>query len=272
MRFFGVLFLALPLVAQHADRSEQKKNPAIGDPKAIAAGKGLFATSCAGCHGPTGEGGRGPNLHERIAWGDPLEDHALFMTIQNGIPGSDMPPTKLPESQVWQITAFVRSLTAPAIDVLPAGDPVAGEALYRGKGGCINCHRILGRGGMMGPDLSNIGAMRSAEKLREAIVDPDADGFRNYKGITVVTKDGRTIQGVARNRTNYSVQVIDQKGNVHLLQTADLREMKLSEHSPMPGDYKQKLTGQEITDLVAYLARQTIRPPEAKTSESAEKK
>src|SRR5688572_24598450 len=87
MRCFAVLFLTLPLAAQHADTSEVKKtNPAIGDPKAIAAGKGLFATSCAACHGPAGEGGRGPNLHTRGAW-HPLDEEGLFLTIKQGIPG-----------------------------------------------------------------------------------------------------------------------------------------------------------------------------------------
>lgn len=273
MRCFAVLFLALPLAAQHADKSEQKKtNPAIGDPQAIAAGKGLFATSCAACHGPSGEGGRGPNLVERGAW-HALDEEGLFQTIRNGIPGSDMPPTKRPETQLWQIVAFVRSFTAPAFETTPAGNVEAGEALFWSRGKCSNCHRIRGKGGMLGPDLTNVGAQRSVEKLLEAIVDPDADGFRGYVGVRATLKDGRTVSGVARNRTNYSMQILDEQGSVHLLETADLSELRFSDHSPMPGDYKQRLSGQEITDLVAYLSRQSVRPHEpAKKMPEAEEK
>src|SRR5262245_18460979 len=116
MRCFLALFVVLPLAAQHEDNSVQKeKNPAIRDPKAIAAGRGLFASSCAACHGPQGEGGRGPNLHERNVW-HTLDEEGLFLMIQKGIPGADMPPTKLPDDQLWQIAAFVRSLTAPAFE------------------------------------------------------------------------------------------------------------------------------------------------------------
>ena len=97
---------------QNASPGQKPKNPAIGDPKAIAAGRALFAASCAACHGATGEGGRGPNLHNRGVW-HPLDDEDLFQTIQNGIPGADMPPTKLPDAQLWQIVAFVRALTRP---------------------------------------------------------------------------------------------------------------------------------------------------------------
>jgi cytochrome c oxidase cbb3-type subunit 3 len=268
-----LLLVGLPLAAQHAGSPEQaKSHPAIGDPQAIAAGQSLFATSCAACHGPAGEGGRGPNLLERGAW-HPLREKDLFLTIKNGVPGADMPPTRLPDEKIWQLVAFVRSLTAPAIETRPPGDAAAGEKLFWGSAGCGNCHRIRGKGGLLGPDLSNIGALRSAEKLRQAIVDPDADGFRGYAGAEVVLADGRILTGVARNRTNYSLQLLDERGNVHLLQAAEIRQLRLSRHSPMPGDYAQRLAPNQIRDLVAFLAQQSVRPyePEKTESESGEK-
>lgn len=267
MRVYPILLLAgLPLAAQHVGSPDEvKSHPAIGDPQAIAAGKNLFATSCAACHGPGGEGGRGPNLHERGSW-HPLQEKDLFLTIKNGVAGADMPPTRLPDEKIWQIVAFVRSLTAPAIETQPPGDPAAGEALFWGSAGCSSCHRIRGRGGLLGPDLSNIGALRSAEKLRQAILDPDADGFRGYTGVEAVLADGRTITGVARNRTNYSVQILDGEGGVHLLQAGEIRRLRFSRHSPMPRDYAQRLDAGQIRDLVAFLARQSVRPYErAKT-------
>ena len=271
MRGYLMVLLALPLLAQHEDEKKEKfKHPAFSDPQAIAAGKKLFATSCAACHGAGGQGGRGPNLVQRGVW-HPLEEEALFKTIQKGVPGADMPPTNLPEDQIWQLAAYVRSLTAPAIESPLPGDPSAGEALYQGKGGCPQCHRIRGRGGMLGPDLSNAGALRPLEALRESIVDPDADGFPGYRGVTVMTKDGRTIQGVARNRTNYSLQILDQKGELHLLDMRAVKELKLSAHSPMPRDYSQRFSRREIDDLLAFLSRQTTRPhePPAGASENS---
>ena len=123
---------------------------------------------------------------------------------------------------------------------------------------------IRGRGGMLGPDLSNAGALRSLDQLREAILDPDAVGDSTYRGIKVVDKRGRTIEGVARNRTNYSLQIQDAQGNIYLLSTSDIREMTLAKGSPMPKDYKSQLSAKEIDDLLAYLSRQGLRPPEEK--------
>jgi putative heme-binding domain-containing protein len=175
-----------------------------------------------------------------------------------------MPATNLPDEQIWQLAAFVRALSAPAIESKPPGDPSAGEAIFWGKADCGSCHRILGRGGMLGPDLSNIGAQRPVDQIREAILEPDADGFRNYQGVVAVTKDGRTVGGVARSRTNYSVVILDKTGKLHVLSTAELRDIKFSEHSPMPS-YKQRLEKDELNNVIAYLSRLSVRPYTATT-------
>src|SRR5881227_2428721 len=88
----------LPVLAQHAEEAKPSKNPAIGNPGAIARGAKLYSGSCAGCHGPDGSGGRGPNLVRRAAW-HPLTDDGTFDTIRNGVPGADMPASKLPDDE-----------------------------------------------------------------------------------------------------------------------------------------------------------------------------
>ncbi|MFN7933176.1 MAG: c-type cytochrome [Bryobacteraceae bacterium] len=253
-------FAAVPLAAQHdASKEGKPKNPAMGNPQAIASGQKLFVNSCAGCHGVKAEGGRGPNLRKRGVW-HPLEDDALFTIIRKGIPGADMPASNFNEEQAWQVAAFVRALASPAIENPPPGNVQAGEATFWGKGGCSNCHRILGRGGMLGPDLTNAGGTFSAEDLRESILDPDADGFLRYKAATVVLANGTTLKGVARNRTNYSMQLQDAQGNLHMIDLSKAKQVTISDHSPMPRNYSQRLSKQEIDDLIAFLSRQSVRP------------
>lgn len=264
MRFTALLCLAaaLPLAAQHEKEGEKSRNPAIGDPKAIEAGQKLFANGCGACHGPDGQGGRGPNLRERVFW-HPLDDETLYKSIKNGI-GGGMPAANLPEDQLWQVVAFVRSLTSPAIETPPpSGNTQAGESLFWGTGGCGNCHRIKGRGGSLGPDLSDLGATRALPQIRDAIVTPDSDGAPNYRSVSVTLKNGKTYRGVARNRTNYSLQLQDGQGNLHLLSVADIAEMDLKPFSPMPKDYAKRLSKQDIDNLLAYLSRQSLRPADA---------
>ena len=256
--------LAGALAAQHEkDGDAAKKHPFIGDPAAIDAGKKMFLNGCAACHGAEGQGGRGPNLRERVFW-HPVEDSTLFNAIQKGIPGG-MPAANLPADDAWRIVAFVRSLTAPAVEGKPPGNAANGQVLFAGKGGCMQCHRVNAKGGALGPDLSNIGATRAMPQLHEAIVDPDADGAVGYHAVTVKLSSGQTLSGVARNRTNYSLQLQDAQGKLHLVDMAQVKEMTLGKGSPMPKDFAQRLSKQEIDDLVSFLSRQSLRPVEVAT-------
>ena len=259
-----ILFVLLAPLSRAQDevKDAKKKHPFMTNAKEIEAGGKLFAASCAVCHGVRAQGGRGPNLVQRYSW-HPLDDEALFKTIKDGVPSAGMPAARVPEDDLWRLTAFVRSLTSPAAETPVTGDPTSGESLYWGKGGCSGCHRIRGRGGPLGPDLTNVGATRPLALIREALLDPDADGWQNYQSIKVVLKDGSTLQGVARNRNNYSIQIQDAQGKVHLVQVGDVKEMELG-RSPMPKDFEKRLSPQEIDDLLAYLSRQSIRPPEPK--------
>src|SRR4051794_11051554 len=168
MRFAAFLVLSLPLFAQHGRYMSESRNPAIGNPEAIVAGAKLYATSCAGCHGPDGSGGRGPNLVRRSLW-HPLSDENIFSTIRSGIPGADMPATKLADDQTWQLVAFLHALIGPASENNIPGDPAAGEKIFWGsKAGCSGCHPIAGRGGRIGPDLTNEGGSRPLALIRES--------------------------------------------------------------------------------------------------------
>jgi PQQ-dependent dehydrogenase (methanol/ethanol family) len=256
--FFLCLLGATLVLAQPPAEKDDLANPVAGQSPAIAAGKKLYLEGCSGCHGPTAEGGRGPNL----AQGDQIRgatNRHLVSVITEGVKGSDMPPSGLPSDKVWQVIAYLRNLTAVAFDSILPGDVQTGSALFFGKAGCANCHTIRGRGGYPGPDLSNIGRVRSYRQLRESLLDPDAQIAEGYGGVTATTKSGQIISGVARDNTNYAIQILDAHGNIHRLLKADLREIVLRKNSLMPADFKERLSPAEIEDLLAFLGRQSIR-------------
>ena len=183
--------LALLVLFQQIESKGQNKRPAIGGVEAIAAGAKVFGESCAVCHGPEGQGGRGPNLRQSVMW-HTLTDEETFATIEKGVPAAGMPAAALTPEQIWQVVAYVRWLAAPAFETPPPGSVAAGTELFWGKGECGKCHRIWGRGGFLGPDLSDLGARQSVAQIREAVTDPNADGFRGYSGVVALLKNGRT--------------------------------------------------------------------------------
>ncbi|MBK7931878.1 MAG: c-type cytochrome [Bryobacterales bacterium] len=223
------------------------------DAAAVEAGRRIYMGSCSGCHGATGEGSQGPSLLSGRA--ARLADRALLNAIANGLPGTSMPDFPMGEEKVAQVAAFVRSLTAPAIRTQTPGDPERGRQLFFGAAGCAGCHMILGAGGHPGPDLSNIGADRTVPQLREAVTRPSARIAEGYRAVKAVLRDGRTVEGVARNHNNYSLQVLDQAGKLHLLQASALTAMEWRDSSLMP-----PAAAGDAVHLIAFLARQSSRP------------
>ena len=257
----AVFLVASPFAQQmnpDAAKLEAASERYIGDADAISAGGELFVLVCSGCHGATGEGGRGPNLVTARNV-QRLDNGWLFGVIKNGIAGSDMPPSPLDEEKVWQLTAFVKNLSAPAIRQRVEGDVEAGKLLFYGKAGCTNCHMIRGEGGYLGPDLTNLGVTQNLSRIREGLLDPNERFTKGFDPVVVTLSDGTSIRGVAKNYSNYAAQILDRDGKLHLLNGADAK-IEFQEMSWMPVDYSERLSEGDIENLIAFLSRQSVRP------------
>ena len=272
--FLLVTFLWLPCSGKSQEprqKVDTLMNPLRGSHDPIEAGQKLFVTVCSGCHGTHAEGGRGPNLEDghivRLT-----DDQHLFDSIRNGVRGSDMPPFNLPEEQIWQLLDFLRNLSAPAAESQVPGDPEVGRAIFFGKGSCDSCHMILGRGGFMGPDLSNIGMSHSSKQLRQALLDPNSRSRAGYQGVTAVTTTGERITGILKDITNYSLAIQGTQGSLYLLSMQHIREIVYRRDSLMPDHYDQRLTSKEINDVLAFLSRQSVRPVKVRASFSGHPK
>lgn len=96
--------------------NEEMLAAAIVDPVNLSKGAGVFATSCASCHGAAAQGGIGPNLTDDywLYGQDPMEVHT---TISKGAP-KGMPPWEgvLPPDEIVALVAYVASMrgTNPA--------------------------------------------------------------------------------------------------------------------------------------------------------------
>jgi cytochrome c oxidase cbb3-type subunit III len=218
-------------------------------------GRAIYNRSCTTCHGLNGAAGdRAPALAAQREYLRTSEED-IFDAIRSGIPGSLMPASNLPDADIRKVVAYLRSLRAPASEAPVAGDVSRGEAIFRTKGRCLDCHMIGGRGGLLGPDLSTIGAKRSLSVLRNALTQARPNTVRGYKAARVVTAEGEVLTGIVKNETNFSVQFLDSGGGLHLFSREELKEITYQERSLMPDDYDRRLTAAEMQDLLAFLGR-----------------
>lgn len=262
--------LAFLIVCFVTASAQETKNPTTNLKAAtVKEGSSLFRANCSPCHGLNARGGgRGPDLTSG-RWTHGSSDGDIFRTISQGVPGTEMPANAFEDSEIRAIVAYLRS-QAPPKNIKLAGNPANGKKIFFGDAGCSNCHMVRGAGGVLGPDLSRVGAARSVAYLTDSIRDPDQElslGMTDpnnhyvvplvYDTVTVITADGEKITGVARNEDTYSVQMITTAQELKSFLKKDLKEVTHERRSLMPSYSVDALNASQLQDLIAYL--ETLR-------------
>lgn len=239
-------------------------DPAGSTADTLAAGQRLFESQCSRCHGVGGTGGVGPALTRPRLRRAPT-DAALVQVILAGVPGTAMLGFwNLSEEEAQQVAAYIRSLGRQPAEVIP-GSARSGEALYRERGRCGDCHILQGRGAGWAPDLTEVGLRLSAAQLRRSLVQPGAEQpiiplpsvhgpYPAYLMVEVTRATGRVIRGTRVTEDDFTLVVRDAQGRLRSLDKAGIRSIrKLFGESPMPS-YAGLFTDAELDDVVAYLA------------------
>jgi putative heme-binding domain-containing protein len=263
--FFAIMISSMPIAITRAAAQEKTaQRPTNHDAGAVQEGRSIFRTDCSLCHGMDARGAaKGPDLTTG-RWTHGSSDREIFETITNGVPGTEMPANDLSEAEAGAVIAFLRKSAANSGE-RAVGSAENGERTFFGKGYCVRCHMVDGKGGRLGPDLSRSGVARSARYLSDSIRFPDKDlaegttdpnsGFPSvYDTVTVVTKGGQHFTGVAKNEDPFSLQLMDQGEQLRFFLKQDLKEVTHEPKSLMPAYDERMLSEQELHDLVAYLA------------------
>ena len=122
---------------------------------------------------------------------------------------------------------------------------------------------VEGKGGRLGPDLTAVGTSRSADFIADSVRNPSrrlAQGVaeamkefpQEYETVTVETRDGKRITGVAMNEDSFTVQMMDADEKIHLFEKDKLKSFAKSRESLMPPYDAKMLSDKELNDILSF--------------------
>ena len=159
-------------------------------------------------------------------------------------------PAATPQTAGDDIESTISKLMAKSI--AGKGDTTSGAAVFM-KAACIGCHKVNGTGGILGPDLSEIGSQYGRDILADAILYPSSRILDGYQQTVFQLKSGEVIGGSVQSESRTLVTVTRADGTVVLIPTRDINRRTSARLSPMPAGLQNLMTEQEFVDLVVYL-------------------
>ncbi|MBI3858028.1 MAG: HEAT repeat domain-containing protein [Planctomycetes bacterium] len=150
---------------------------------------------------------------------------------------------KMPEERQKIIDRF-----KPALAM--TGDPKRGREIF--KTNCAACHKILGIGTLVGPDISDT-LSKAPDQLLVDILDPSRVIDNNYANYVVKTKSGAVLSGYIAAQTASSLTLRRGEGQQDVVLREDIEEMKSSGVSLMPEGLEKNVTIEGMADLIAFL-------------------
>ncbi len=149
-------------------------------------------------------------------------------------------------------------VAALAAGAAQSGDAASGRRVFQSPMiGCSSCHRVGGmksaRTTVKGPDLSAVAAGLPIETIIESVLWPERQIKEGYEATTVITKDGRVLNGFVRGEDGGALRIRD-------LTSSELVSIPLAEvaartagRTVMPRQLTASLTRGELLDLLTYL-------------------
>jgi putative heme-binding domain-containing protein len=149
--------------------------------------------------------------------------------------------------------------TAPPFSLVGGGAKRGEVVFYSEESKCATCHKIRGKGGDVGPDLSNL-ASRDAALIFRDINEPSATINPEFVPYTVALKDGQIFAGVARAEGADQLRILDTNAKATLVKRSEIEELRPSATSIMPVGLAGVLGEDKLRDLIAYLKAPAAKP------------
>jgi mono/diheme cytochrome c family protein len=248
--------------------------PAV-DEAAHDRGRAIWASECINCHGSQARGSEnGPNIiRTKTVNYDRFAERAgsvLGPFLKAGHPAQTRKSTTaFTEEEAVALANFLRQRVNDTMRQSPlftvsdilVGDPKAGEAYFKGDGGCIVCHTETTR------SLAGIGSRLQPVDLQQRMLFPGGGRGRGARGagpaapnrnaitVTVTPPSGTPIAGELVEESDFFITLRHSDGPIRVIRRTP--GMKVVKVNPLQAhiDLLDRITDTQIHDVVAYLAR-----------------
>jgi putative heme-binding domain-containing protein len=123
---------------------------------------------------------------------------------------------------------------------------------------CLACHKMNGAGTEIGPDLTKLDPkQQKPSEILHDILDPSFRINEKYQTYVLELESGKTVTGLVLEETPETVKVIENplaRATPQVIKKSDIAERTKTPTSIMPKGLLDKLTREEILDLIAYVA------------------
>ncbi len=136
------------------------------------------------------------------------------------------------------------------------GNVLDGERVFFHPKGpqCYRCHRVNGRGGEVGPDLSTIGFSLDRARLAESILEPGREVAPMFVNWRILKKNGDVLDGRLMTEVEGALMLINAQAQIVKVPFAEIQERQPSQLSIMPEKLEAGLTFDEFTNLIEFMA------------------
>jgi cytochrome c oxidase cbb3-type subunit III len=252
----GSLAAQTPPAPKPAPGGNMLISRAVPDAAAVERGQKIFLGNCAFCHGTTAQGGDGgPDLvRSELALDDERGDK-IGPVIEQGRAAKGMPAFHLPEDQIQDIAAFLRSRQQAAIDRnayaildVVTGDRDKGREFFNGAGRCRSCHSPTG-------DLAGIAKKYDPVTLQSRMLYPRSrqNEAQLRPQVTVTLPSGQSFTGTLEFVDDFNVGLRDGAGEYHGFAREARVKVEIRDPLAAHAELLKKYTDADMHNLVAYL-------------------
>jgi putative heme-binding domain-containing protein len=132
-------------------------------------------------------------------------------------------------------------------------DAAAGREAF--KKHCAACHRVVGEGAKIGPDLDGVG-LRGSDRLLEDVLDPSRNVDQAFRSTLIQTSDGVSLSGLVLREEGAVLVLADAQGKELRVSLAEIDDRAISPLSPMPANVADLVPETDFYNLMAFLLSQ----------------